>query len=91
MRTQSTCCRSPVSPSWTTPDAINKVEWVNQIHATAKGNPFFLQELTLHPNHFGQFALRERLTLVYNNGSPRGGKCTRRNPTPTDNYVEQLN
>ncbi len=76
--------------SWTTPDAISKVEWVNQIHIATIGTDFFEQE-SLHPNYFGQFALRECLTLVYNNGSPRGGKCTRRDRTPQNNYVEQLN
>jgi hypothetical protein len=62
-------------PSWRSPEAVNKTEWINQIHILTFRTPFEVQE-DLHPNYWGQLALRNCLTQVYNAGSPRSGACT---------------
>jgi hypothetical protein len=62
--------------SWTSPEAVNKSEWVNQIRTiSAIFPPYEIQE-DLHPNYWAQLALRNCLTQAYNEGSPRGGTCT---------------
>jgi hypothetical protein len=62
--------------SWTSPEAANKSEWVNQIRTiSAIFPPYEIQE-DLHPNYWAQLALRNCLTQAYNAGSPRGGTCT---------------
>ena len=37
--------------------------------------PYQVQE-SLHPNYWGQLALRNCMRQAYNDGSPRGGTCT---------------
>lgn len=62
--------------SWTSPGAVDKTEWVNQIRTvTAILPPYEIQE-DLHPNYWAQLALRNCLTQAYNAGTPRGGACT---------------
>jgi hypothetical protein len=61
--------------SWTQRGAVNKTEWVNQIRTvSAAGSPYSVQE-SLHPNYWGQLALRHCLREVYHHGAPRGGTC----------------
>ncbi len=61
--------------SWTQPGAVNKTEWVNQIRTlSALVGPYQMQE-SLHPNYWGQLALRRCLRRVYHHGVPRGGSC----------------
>jgi hypothetical protein len=60
--------------SWEAPGAVDKTEWINQVRILKDG-PYEVQE-DLHPNYWGQLALRSCLTLVYNAGSPRSGACT---------------
>lgn len=62
-------------PSWRSPEAVDKTEWINQIHIVTYHTPFEIQE-DFHPNYWGQLALRNCLTQVYNAGSPRSGACT---------------
>jgi hypothetical protein len=63
--------------SWTSPGAVDKTEWVQQIRtATTLFGPYQLQE-DIHPNYWGQRALRNCLRQAYNGGAPRGGTCTR--------------
>jgi len=63
--------------SWTSAGAADKTEWVQQIRtATTLFGPYQLQE-DIHPNYWGQRALRNCLRQAYNGGSPRGGTCTR--------------
>ncbi len=38
--------------------------------------PYYVQE-SIHPNWWGQKALRNCVRQAYNNGTPRGGTCTR--------------
>ena len=63
-------------PSWTAPEAPNKTEWINQIRTiTAIFPPYQIQE-DIHPNYWGQLALRNCFTQAYNSGAPKGGACT---------------
>jgi hypothetical protein len=63
--------------SWTQPGAADKTEWINQVRtvSTLGGSPYQLQE-DIHPNYWGQLALRNCVRQAYNGGSPRGGTCT---------------
>ena len=62
--------------SWTSAEAVNKSEWVNQIRTvSALFPPYEIQE-DLHPNYWAQLALRNCLTQAYNAGTPKGGTCT---------------
>jgi hypothetical protein len=60
--------------SWRSPGAVDNTEWVNQIRTVTIGTPYFQQE-SLHPNYWGQLALRNCLRQVYDGGTPRGGTC----------------
>lgn len=63
--------------SWTNPGAVDRTEWVNQIRTvtTIGSSPYYIQE-SLHPNYWGQLALRSCVRQAYNNGAVRGGSCT---------------
>jgi hypothetical protein len=63
--------------SWTDPGAVDQTEWVNQIRtvSTIGSSPYYVQE-SLHPNYWGQLALRSCVRQAYNNGAVRGGSCT---------------
>ncbi len=62
--------------SWTSPGAVDKTEWINQIRTiSAIFPPYEIQE-DLHPNYWAQLALRNCLTQAYNGGTPKGGTCT---------------
>ncbi|MGN6189183.1 MAG: hypothetical protein ACTHOE_09805 [Conexibacter sp.] len=63
--------------SWRASGAVDRTEWVNQIRTvTALFGVYEIQE-DLHPNYWGQLALRNCLRQAYNGGTPRGGACTR--------------
>jgi hypothetical protein len=61
---------------WTSPGAVDKTEWINQIRtvSTCCGSNYYIQE-SLHPNYFGQLALRSCVRQAYNAGVPKGGTC----------------
>lgn len=62
--------------SWTSAGAVDKTEWVNTIRtATATGN-YYIQE-SLHPNFWGEKALRNCVRQAYNAGAPKSGTCVR--------------
>lgn len=63
--------------NWTNPSAANATEWVAQIRtlSTVFG-PYYVQE-SIHPNWWGEKALRNCVRQAYNGGTPRGGTCTR--------------
>jgi hypothetical protein len=64
-------------PSWTSPGAVDKTEWVEQIRtATAVLGPYQLQE-DAHADYWGQLAMRNCLRQAYNGGAVRGGTCVR--------------
>ena len=61
---------------WTNAGAVDKTEWVNQIRTVSTVfGPYQVQE-SLHPNYWGQLALRNCVRQAYNGGAPRGGTCT---------------
>ncbi len=61
---------------WTNAGAVDKTEWINTIRtATATGN-YYIQE-SLHPNYWGQKALRNCVRQAYNAGVPKSGTCVR--------------
>jgi hypothetical protein len=61
---------------WTNAGAVDKTEWISTIRtATATGN-YYIQE-SLHPNHWGQKAVRNCVRQAWNAGSPRSGSCVR--------------
>ena len=63
--------------SWTQAGAVDKTEWIEQIRTVSTVfGPYYVQE-SLHPNYWGELALRNCVRQAYNNGAPRGGTCTR--------------
>lgn len=63
--------------SWRSPGAVDQSEWVENIRTvTAVIGPYYVQE-SLHPNYWGQLALRSCLRQAYDNGSVHGGNCVR--------------
>ncbi|RJS47254.1 hypothetical protein [Nocardioides cavernaquae] len=62
--------------SWTNAGAVDKTEWISTIRtATATGN-YYIQE-SLHPNFWGQKALRNCVRQAWNAGVPKSGSCVR--------------
>ncbi|GAB4011569.1 SGNH/GDSL hydrolase family protein [Nocardioides ultimimeridianus] len=64
--------------NWQTTGAVDKTEWVNQIRTvtTSGSSPYYIQE-SLHPNYWGQLAIRNCVRQAYNGGAVRGGTCNR--------------
>ncbi|HYV15608.1 MAG TPA: hypothetical protein VE972_06280 [Conexibacter sp.] len=63
--------------NWRAAGAVDRTEWVNQIRTVSTiGSEYFIQE-SLHPNYWGELALRNCLRQAYNAGTPKGGTCTR--------------
>jgi len=63
--------------SWRSAGAVDASEWIENIRTvSAAVGPYYVQE-SLHPNYWGQLALRSCLRQVYNGGAIRGGTCTR--------------
>ncbi len=63
--------------TWRAAGAVDSSEWVNQIRTVSTlGSDFYIQE-SLHPNWWGEKALRNCLRQAWNGGAPRGGTCTR--------------
>lgn len=63
--------------SWQSPGAQDRTEWINQIRtvSTIGDSPYYVAE-SLHPNYWGQLAMRSCLRQVWNDGAPRSGSCT---------------
>jgi hypothetical protein len=62
--------------SWRAPGAVDGSEWVDQIRTVSTAtSDYFVQE-SLHPNYWGQLAVRSCLRQAWNGGVPRGGTCT---------------
>jgi hypothetical protein len=62
---------------WTDAGASDKTEWINQIRTVSTATTDYYIQESLHPNYWGQLALRNCLRQAYNGGAPRGGTCTR--------------
>jgi hypothetical protein len=63
--------------SWRGAGAVDKTEWVNQIRTVSALFGIYELQEDLHPNYWGQLALRNCVRQAYNAGTPRGGTCTR--------------
>jgi hypothetical protein len=62
--------------SWTQAGAVDQSEWVNQIRTVSTvGSNYFIQE-SLHPNYWGELAVRSCIRQAWNGGTTRGGTCT---------------
>ena len=63
--------------TWQSAGAVDNSEWIEQIRTVSTVfGPYYVQE-SLHPNNWGQKALRNCVRQAYNGGTPRGGTCTR--------------
>lgn len=62
--------------SWEQEGAVNKTEWISQVRTVSTLYEEYELQEDLHPNYWGQLALRDCVTLAYNGGSPRGGNCS---------------
>ena len=61
--------------SWRSTGAADKSEWVENIRTvTAFGSPFSIAE-SLHPDYWGQLALRNCLRSAYTGGVAHAGRC----------------
>lgn len=63
--------------SWQSAGAVDKTEWVNQIRTVSTVNSNYYIQESIHPNYWGQLAMRNCLRQAYNAGAVRGGTCTR--------------
>jgi len=62
--------------SWTQAGAVDNTEWINQIRTVSTVfGPYQVQE-SLHPNYWGELALRNCVRQAYNGGTPKGGTCS---------------
>jgi len=77
LRLVSEATLPPRFPDWRTPGAVDETEWINQIRFPKQGSPWQVQE-SLHPNFWGQLALRNCLRQAYNGGAPKAGTCARK-------------
>lgn len=60
--------------SWQSPGASDVSEWINEIRTVSTAfSDYYIQE-SLHPNYWGQLAMRNCLRQAYQSGS--GGACT---------------
>jgi hypothetical protein len=63
--------------SWQSPSAVDHSEWVEEIRTvTAALGPYYIQE-SIHPNYWGQLALRSCLRQAFAGGVAHGGTCLR--------------
>jgi hypothetical protein len=76
-------------PTWEAKGAVNESEWVNQLRVFTAGTAFYQQE-GVHPNYWGQLALRNCVRQAYNNGSPTGGTCKFAAPGLTEPGTEGI-
>ena len=61
--------------SWTQAGAVDQTEWINQIRTVSTATTSYYIQESLHPNYWGQMALRSCLRQAWNGGAPRGGSC----------------
>ena len=54
----------------------DKTEWINTIRTVTATGDYYIQE-SLHPNYWGQKALRNCVRQAWNGGTPRSGTCVR--------------
>ena len=61
--------------SWKEPGAVDRSEWVVEIEISNASST--MQQESVHPNYWGQLALRNCLRQVWNDGQVMGGTCMR--------------
>ena len=62
--------------TWTAPNSVNVSEWIQQVRTVSTVfGPYYVQE-SLHPNYWGELAIRNCVRQAYNAGAIRGGTCT---------------
>ncbi len=61
--------------NWRDRDAVDRSEWVMEINIINAGQTY--QQESLHPNYWGQLALRNCWRQVWNGGDVGGGACER--------------
>lgn len=61
--------------SWNDANAVDLSEWVMEINMVNPNDTY--QQESLHPNYWGQLALRSCWRQVWNNGDISGGTCVR--------------
>lgn len=59
--------------SWREPDAVDRSEWAMEINIINAGDTYGQE--SLHPNYWGQLALRNCWRQVWNDGNVQGGAC----------------
>ena len=63
--------------NWSVAGASDSTEWIAQIRTVSTVfGPYYVQE-SLHPNWWGEKAIRNCVRQAYNGGVPKGGVCTR--------------
>lgn len=62
--------------SWGGTNAVDQSEWINQIRTVSTATSDYYVQESLHPNYWGQLALRNCLRQAYNGGAPKSGTCT---------------
>jgi hypothetical protein len=63
--------------NWTAAGAADVTEWISQIRTVSTVfGPYYVQE-SIHPNWWGEKAIRNCVRQAYNGGNVRGGTCTR--------------
>ena len=63
--------------NWTVAGASDSTEWIAQIRTVSTVfGPYYVQE-SLHPNWWGEKAIRNCVRQAYNGGAVRGGACNR--------------
>ena len=67
--------RAPAVANWQDPLAVDRSEWVTEINTLTVGS--FYQQESLHPNYWGQLALRNCLRQMWNGGNVVGATCMR--------------
>jgi len=66
--------------SWNSAGAVNQLEWVNMIYLPPlHPRPWQVQE-SLHPNYWGQLALRNCVRKVVHGPAASGGRCVNTAP-----------
>jgi hypothetical protein len=62
--------------SWRAAGAVDKSEWIDQIRTVSTANSDYYIQESLHPNYWGELAVRSCLRQAWNGGAPRSGTCT---------------
>ena len=62
--------------SWTQTGAVDRTEWIAQIRTVSTATTAYYIQESLHPNYWGELAIRSCVRQAYNGGTVKGGTCT---------------